>query len=122
MVTWQICQSAYIQPNLNPIKKEPKTRIKKIGTFNFFLFHVSKFTSEAAASDALQDFPDGSSGPRSSSSSSSVVDGGISMGLTTISAVLSNRCSSKVSSLSWEFKDKLYRAGADARLVDELDD
>jgi hypothetical protein len=83
---------------------------------------MSKFTSEAAASDALQDFPDGSSGPRSSSSSSSVVDGGISMGLTTVCAVLSNRCSSKVSSLSWQFKDRLYRAGADARLVDELDD
>jgi hypothetical protein len=76
-------------------------------------------TNEAAASDTLQDFPDGSSGPRSSSCSSSVVDdGGISMGLAV--TVLSD--SSIIFSLSNDASDTLYRAGADARVVDELED
>jgi hypothetical protein len=85
---------------------------------------VSVLTNdEAAASDALQDFPDGSSGPRSSSCSSSVDDDGISMGLATVSAVLSKLCSSSVVSLFCELDDSdaLYSAGADARVVDELD-
>jgi hypothetical protein len=75
-------------------------------------------TSEAAASDALQDFPDGSSGPRSSSCSSSVVDDcGISMGFATVVST-----SSFCFSLCNDVSDPLYRAGADARVVDELDD